>query len=328
MRNINIAFFTILLFLFSCQAKAQTENKVVNNEPQSSGKISIAFNTKTTDCIALPFGFPDISKRLSADSALPVIQNENVLKEINSLQFATPIKKEQITLPEEYDVFLPFDKNVNEKYDLIKISSRFICDGKYSLHFMAVYNTVLYAEPFIEKIYLVSTKENIPLDIKRIYLRHEGEMGFTYNTLFNIDKNHIISLQDYEFTENPFVLNPLQKYQILPSGKFARYYDHDGPFKDDEEQGMIKNHRKEGKWIEFKPNSSIDLQKYPEFTDQYTYLEAQYKNGVPAGTWNAYKLLQKYNEESGKPIITTREKGKLLYTEIYKDGLLEERKVQ
>lgn len=325
MPNINIACFTFLLFLFSCQAKAQTESKESNHEPQSTGKSSIAFNTKTTDCIMLPFGYSDISKRMSADSALPVIQNENQLKEINDLQFETPVKKDLISLPEEYNVFLPFDKNVNEKYDLIKVSSRFICNGKYSLYFMAVYNTVRYADPYIEKIYLLSTKGNIPLDIKRIYLRHEGEMGFSYNTLFNIDRNHIITLQDYEFTESPFTLQPLQKYQLLPSGKFARYYDRDGLYKSDLEQGMVKNHTKEGKWIEYQSNSSIDQQKYPEFTDSYTYLEAEYKNGKPDGTWKFYKLLQNYNEDTGKPILSTRKKGKLIYTEIYKDGALEKR---
>ncbi|MDN3692372.1 hypothetical protein QWZ06_08885 [Chryseobacterium tructae] len=328
MPKINIACFTILLLLFSCQTKAQTESKVVNNEPQSPGKRSIGFNTKTTDCIALPFGYSDISKRMSADSALPVIQNENKLKEINDLQFETSVKKDLIIFPEEYDVFLPFDKNVNEKYDLIKVSSHFVCNGKYSLHFMAVYNTVRYAEPFIEKIYLISTKDNKPFDMKRIYLHHEGEMGFANYTLFNIDKNHIISLQDYEFSESPFALKPLQKYQLLPSGIFARYYDRDGLYKDKEEQGMVKNHSREGKWIEFRPNNSIDIQKYPEFTDPYTYLEAEYKNGVPVGTWKFYKLLQKYNKETGEPIINTRKKGKLIYTETYLDGFLDERKFQ
>ncbi|UHO39651.1 hypothetical protein H5J24_06115 [Chryseobacterium capnotolerans] len=84
---------------------------------------------------------------------------------------------------------------------------------------------------------------------------------------------------------------------------------------------MVKNHTKDGKWIEYKSNSSIDIQKYPEFTDPYT-LEAEYKNGLPAGIWTFYKLLQKYNEETGKPIITTRKKGQLIYTEVHKDGML------
>lgn len=324
MPKINIACFTVLLFLFSCYSKAQTENKV-NTAAHSTDKASVFLNTNKADCINLPFGYPDISKRITVDAILPAIQDENKLKEINALQFKKSIKKDLVLLPEEYDVFLPFSTTVNEKYDQIKIASDFLCYGDYSLYFMAIYNTVRYAEPFIEKMYLVSTKDGKLIDMKRIYLNHQGEMGFANYTLFNIDKNYIISLQDYEFTENPFKLKPLKKYQILPSGKFTRYYDNDGPYKDDEEQGMVKNHHKEGKWIEFKPNGSMDLQKYPEFTDPYTYLEAEYKNGLPTGTWKFYKLLQKYNEDTGEPLINTRKKGQLIYTEMYRDGELEKR---
>ncbi|NIF06656.1 hypothetical protein F3J23_14495 [Chryseobacterium sp. Tr-659] len=326
MPKINIACFTVLFFLFSCYSKAQTENKATNTEAHSTDKGSNSSNTG--NCVSLPFGYSDLSKRTTADTALPIIQNENKLKEINSLQFNKVIQKDFVILPEEYGVPFPFSKNINEKYDQIKISSDYLCYGDYSLYFMAVYNTVRYAEPFIEKIYLISTKGNKPIDMKRLYLRHEGEMGFAEYTLFNIDKNHIISLQDYEFSESPFTLKPLYKYQVLPSGKFSRYFDRDGLYKNDEEQGMVKDHKKEGRWIETKPNSFIDLQQYPEFTDPYTYLEAEYKNGLPVGTWKFYKLLQKYNEETGEPIINTRKKGQLIYTEVYKNGVLEKQKFQ
>lgn len=324
MYKINIVF-TILFFLFSGSIKAQAENKVKSTKASSANKGSVFFNTSTADCITLPFGYSDISKRITVDSVLAAVQDKNKLKEINALQFEQVIKKELVLLPEEYDTSLPFSKNVNEKYDRITIATDFLCYGEHSLYFMAVYNTVRYAEPFIEKMYLISTKDRHAVDIKRIYLRHEGEMGYTDYTLFHIDKNYIISLRDYEFGESPFVLKPIRKYQILPSGKFSRYYDKDGFYKSDEEQGMVKNHHKEGKWIEFKPNSSIDLQKYPEFTDPYTYLEAEYKNGLPVGKWKFYKLLQKYNEETGEPIIKTRKKGQLIYTETYKNGISEKK---
>lgn len=328
MPKINITYFTVLFFLFSCYSKAQTENKTISTEARSTDKGTPVFNTNKADCISLPFGYSDLSKQTTADAALSVIQNENKLKEIKALRFETAVQKDFVQLPEEYDVFLPFNKNVNEKHDRIKIASDFLCYGDYSLYFMAVYNTVRYAEPFIEKIYLVSTKNNKPIDMKRLYLHHEGEMGFASHTLFNIDKNYIISLQDYEFSESPFTLKPAQKYQILPSGKFARYFDKDGLYKNEDEQGMVKNHTKEGKWTEYKSNSSIDIQKYPEFTDPYTYLEAEYKNGLPFGTWKFYKLLQKYNEETGQPIINTRKKGQLIYTEVYKNGALEKQEFQ
>ncbi|KFF21471.1 hypothetical protein IW22_05755 [Chryseobacterium sp. JM1] len=316
-----------MFFLFSCYSKAQTENKVIETEVHSTDKGSFSFNTNKADCITLPFGYSDISKRLTVDSILSAIEDKNKLKEFNALQFEKVIKKDLVSLPEEYDVFLPFSSTVNEKYDHIKISSHFLCYKDFSVYFMAVYNTVRYTDPFIEKMYLVSTKDGKLIDMKRIYLNHQGEMGFANYTLFNIDKNYIISLQDYELTENPFQLKPLHQYQILPSGKFARYFDKDGPFKNDEEQGLVKNHQKEGKWIESKSNGSMDLQKHPEFTDPYTYLEAEYKNGLPAGTWKFYKLLQKYSEETGEPLFNTRKKGSLIYTEMYKEGMLEKREV-
>lgn len=325
MFKINIAFFTSLFFLFSCYSKAQTENKAIETEVHSTDKGSFSFNTNKADCITLPFGYSNISKRITVDSILPAIEDKSKLEELNALQFEKVIKKDLVSLPEEYDILMPFSATVNEKYDQIKIASYFLCYKDFSVYFMAVYNTVRYTEPFIEKMYLVSTKDGKLIDMKRIYLNHQGEMGFANYTLFNIDKNYIISLQDYELTENPFQIKPLHQYQILPSGKFARYFDRNGSFKNNEEQGLVKNHHKEGKWIESKSNGSMDLQKHPEFTDPYTYLEAEYKNGLPAGTWKFYKLLQKYSEETGEPLLNTRKKGSLIYTEMYKEGVLEKR---
>ncbi|MCS4224532.1 hypothetical protein [Sphingobacterium sp. BIGb0165] len=325
MYKINIICFTTLFSFFSSYCNAQTENKAIDTEVHSTDKGALFFNKNKTDRITLPFGYSNISKQGSIDAILSTIQNEKKLKELHALNFEKVIKKDLISLPEEYDVFLPFSENVNDKYDIIKIASNFLSYGAHSLYFVAVYNTVRYAEPFIEKVYLISTKDSKPIDMKRIYLHHEGEMGFAHYTLFNIAENYIISIQDYEFSEAPLTLRPLHKYQILPSGKFSRYYDNDGFYKNDEEQGMVKNHQKDGKWMEFKSNRHIDLQRYSEFTDPYTYLEAEYKNGSPVGTRKFYKLLQKYNEETGEPILNTRKKGRLIYTEIYKEGILEKR---
>lgn len=168
MPKINIACFTVLFFLFSCYSRAQTENKIISTEARSADKESVLFNTSKADCINLPFGYSDLSKqRATADTVLPVIQDENKLKEINSLQFEKSIQKDWVSLSEEYDVFLPFNKNINERHNPIKIATKFLCDGKYSLYFMAVYNTVRYADPFIEKIYLISIKDNKPVDMKK-----------------------------------------------------------------------------------------------------------------------------------------------------------------
>lgn len=96
MFKINIVFFTGLFFLFSCYSKAQTENKAVKSEVHSTDKGSFSFNTNKADCITLPFGYSDISKRITVDPALSAIQDENKLKELNALQFEKSIKKDLV----------------------------------------------------------------------------------------------------------------------------------------------------------------------------------------------------------------------------------------
>ena len=68
-----------------------------------------------------------------------------------------------------------------------------------------------------------------------------------------------------------------------------------------------------------KPNS------YYTYSHRYTYLEANYHKGLPIGIWKFYKL--DYQEKpDGSADLSSAKKGKLLYTETYKDGELVERK--
>lgn len=323
LNKVNYTFILLLFMLLSNYCTAQTEKKSLNIPVSVKG--STFFNADKKNCIALPFGYSNISKQLPVDSILSVIQDHRGLENLYALKFEQLLKNDLVVLPETYDVSFPFEQAIGKEYSQIGIDSNFIRHRGYSLHFLAVYNVARYSEPFVEKIYLISVKKGKPVDVKRIYLHHEGEMGFTDYTLFYIDKNFIISLRDYEFNEDPFRQKPVYKFQLLSNGTFIRYYDQNGLYKTDEEQGLIKNHHKEGKWIEFKANRYVDLQEYPSFTDSYTYLEARYKGGLPDGKWNCYKLLQEYNEETGEPIINTRKKGPLIYTELYKNGLLEKR---
>jgi len=100
-----------------------------------------------------------------------------------------------------------------------------------------------------------------------------------------------------------------QKYQITPQGKFIRYYEQDGILKNDEEQGLVKNHTREGKWVEM---------------NNVYFIEAEYKEGLPINEWKYYKIVQNFTED-GIPILSSRKKGKLLYTEIYANGTLVKR---
>jgi hypothetical protein len=323
LNKVNNTFILLLFMLLSNYCKAQTENKSLNIPVFVKG--STFFNADKKNCIALPFGYSNISKQLPVDSILSAIQDHRGLENLYALKFEQLLKNNLVVLPEAYDVSFPFEQAIGKEYNQIGIASNFIRYRGDSLHFLAVYNAVRYNEPFVEKIYLISVKNGNPVDVKRIYLYHEGEMGFTNYTLFYIDKNFIISLRDYEFNENPFRQKPVYQFQLLRNGVFVRYYAQNGLYKTDEEQGSIKNHHKDGNWIEFKANRYVDLQEYPSFTDSYTYLEAKYKGGLPDGEWKCYKLLQEYNEETGEPIINTRKRGPLVYTELYKNGVLEKR---
>jgi len=146
-----------------------------------------------------------------------------------------------------------------------------------------------------------------------------------YDKFFYIDKNAIIHIKYFRADEIDTYFFRYEKYQLSPQGKFVRYYDTDGLFSNNEEHGFVKNHTREGKWVEMKPNGFYDFHTEWGIPDNYTYLEAEYKDGLPIGEWKFYKLEQEYSEEDGKPIFSTRKKGKLLYTETYKDGELVKR---
>ena len=49
------------------------------------------------------------------------------------------------------------------------------------------------------------------------------------------------------------------------------------------------------------------------------YLEAEYQDGLPINEWKFYRMEQEY-DENGRPILSTRRKGKLLYTKMYDNG--------
>jgi hypothetical protein len=138
-----------------------------------------------------------------------------------------------------------------------------------------------------------------------------------YNSkYFYMDEDEIIHVKYFHKEEEFVYFLRYEQYQISPQGKFIRYYDQDGELKNEEEQGRVKNHTREGKWVEMKPNG---------FTGSSTYLEAEYKEGLPVGEFKFYNLEQQYTDE-GKPIVSTRKKGELLYTETYQNGELKERK--
>jgi len=157
-------------------------------------------------------------------------------------------------------------------------------------------------------------------------IQYSATSSYSYSIRhFFIDEEGIIHLKDFFIDELRTSFFRHEKYQISPQGKFICYYDQNGMFSNNDERGLVKNHTREGRWIEMRSNGYIDFRSNLDFRDDCTYLEAEYKDGLPIGEWKFYKLEQEYSEEDGKPIFSTRKKGKLLYTETYKDGELVKR---
>ena len=170
------------------------------------------------------------------------------------------------------------------------------------------------------RLYLVAVKDNKITDVKWIYYNYQGEMGFSYYKLFAINFNNIITINDYEFTDTPIKKFPKEKFQVNNEGIFVRYYDKNGKFKNLNDNGYVENNKRQGKWTEIKKNSVLEENPAnSQWNDYYTYMEATYNQGIPLGELKFYKLIQKYNK-NGLPIISSRKKGKLIYTEVYENG--------
>ena len=144
-----------------------------------------------------------------------------------------------------------------------------------------------------------------------------NDLGRSYR-FFYYDNGKII-IRDLGSDETDSDAYEKRTYQLTPQGKFIRYYDTNGSFQNTDlnvtEEGLVQNHTREGLWIE------ITGSKYAPLGIGYIYLESEYKNSLPVGIWKCHQLEQQYNELY-EPILSTRKKGKLLYTETYKDGEL------
>ncbi|MDR0332280.1 MAG: G5 domain-containing protein [Dysgonamonadaceae bacterium] len=129
---------------------------------------------------------------------------------------------------------------------------------------------------------------------------------------FYYDDSGIIHIKQFGEDDDGWnVFAGYQKYQITPHGRFIRYYEQNGIFENDNEQGLVQNHTREGKWVDM---------------SNTFYIEAEYKDGLPVGKWHYYQMLRDFTEE-GFVILPSRRKGELLYTETYENGRLVSREI-
>lgn len=287
-------FYYLALFLtFSCKSTL-------------SEKKSIKITTNLVDTISLPIGDKSISSFSIDDSLF-----QNLRKQKDSILFLDKnlildsIKIKRNFTPNEEIIMVGIDENPNS----------YLIENNCVIYSDEICLKILHTK-FFNKTYLMSTQNDSIVDIKLIHYFHQGEMGFTKGRNFHLNKDGILTLLEYRLTEDKPYFS-ISKYLLNKNHYFIPFYEVNGYFNNDEEQGLVQNHTKEGIWIEKKENG------YHGFN--FTYLESEFQQGIPVGTWRYYELMEDY-DKNGSPIPKTQKKGDLLYTETYKNGDLKERK--
>lgn len=128
--------------------------------------------------------------------------------------------------------------------------------------------------------------------------------------LFYIDSTNIIHTKCFLITEEYQKCTRYEKWKIKLNGHIVRYYNQDGEINTKEEKGRALNQERVGLWSEYKPN---------RFVQTPTKAIGIYKGGEPIGSFQFFQAPY-HRDEQNNMIIDKDSKGKLLYTETYKDG--------
>ena len=310
-----------LSLLISCQTKskpvAKTQQRAETDTVQTD--TTLLFNIDTAGyLLQLPMGNPDMLKRWKNVDKTNDIYRPYIYpfaaNFCDSFLCGKTVKYDSSLFKEEYNEELPMSLyNVKPN---VSISKKILQKDNY-----LIYLACSEVSKYTVKVFLLTVKDNLVIDSKTIYSNYFGESGYTYSRVFHIDGEYKLSIRKYESSEDGLFQSPLTQYILDSSGHFVQYYAKDGIYKTKEEQGLIKNHLREGKWIEKKSNMMLYANYYALYEkNEYTYLESEYKAGVPVGEWRFYWL--DYEPKQG---YLSGKKGELVYTEIYEGGKLKER---
>jgi hypothetical protein len=208
-----------------------------------------------------------------------------------------------------------FNNNIN--VTLFSSKPVILNTGKY----IAEYNNYRY-----QRNDMISSIDGKIIDSLNVYYDTSWSIIEIYK-LFYIDKNKIIHIKYFSADEEFTNFIRYDKYKVSDKGKFVKYYDVDGEFENDEEHGFVKNHVREGKWIETRPNGYIRSHKEIGYNIHCTYLEAEYESGIPVNNWKYYKSSQKHADKTRILIPCSKNNsGDLLYMENYEQGKMVSRK--
>ncbi|MEN7547056.1 hypothetical protein AAG747_04010 [Rapidithrix thailandica] len=169
--------------------------------------------------------------------------------------------------------------------------------------------------PFSVSYYEILTVKNNNIVDRLTLDRFEGNyaIGGTYR-LFYIGPDYIIHTKDFHHGENQGEFIRYEKWQIKANGHIVHYFDSESTRIDKQDgAGKVSEHYKQGEWIEIKPSEPLALQQQQwGLENTYALAIGSYDRGERTGEWKFHE----YKE--GK-------KGKLLYTETYQNGAVQER---
>ncbi len=334
-------FFSINIFLFPLFALCQLLSAPIKMD---NGLQKIIEQANKNSLINLPYGDKNLLQQYNntwkiyntkniQDSNIKILQFDSLVGQLDIFFYNDFEDKARVRKTVSYTTnsvlfiphfAMPAAKSIKAKNIEIRCSKLF--SGRDFSTYSIVFSG---ADDCANCEYIVKRTQNILISVNRdnkivdklLIGNIEGNDLGLYRLHFYIDRNKIIHLKDFSSDELEDGFLNYELYQILPNGSFTRYYSVDGFVKNNTEQGMVIERKRDGKWIEKKQNYNIDLSSYKKFKDNYTWLEAIYKNGIPTGQWNYYKLFQK-NDDNGHAILSSQKKGKLLYVENYSNGIL------
>ncbi len=333
-------YFLLLFLLLSCKTKEEglhntfAEKAIVEEVPKNSLKTYFLTLDKT-QAITVPYGSEVLQHHFENRSeANTTFKNDTAIKKWNDstnnfIEIDSLSKNRKIGIVSYSESKKIFDKRFNIADTLkdmqFKGSKVTILDGfnTYSLisnAYLACKNCEL-QETCYQNNLISTDKNHVIQDVLCLSFKVGSDYGYN-SQYFYIDNNKVIHLKTFYEGELESQFLDYKMYQINKTGKFIRYFNKNGAYNTTNESGTVTNNTKEGKWIEIFKNDNI---KNLNYSDDYTYSEGNYNDGIPSGTFAYFKLFQEY-DENGLPIIASRKKTNLIYTEVYNKGKLIERK--
>ncbi|WP_158975465.1 hypothetical protein [Cellulophaga sp. L1A9] len=306
----------IYLFLVFSLLSCKKEKKILISEKLelSSDKPNFVSNNLEADSvfgdkvIEKPFGFSDLEKGNINNDIQALDYFKKFISGLSFKEYMGTLKS--YYTQEYYDDDLFYFPLKNKLHKLYFKDNILLKQGDISYSFIFTKKQSNNPNRNQENIFLVTLKGNEVISSKRIYSYFLGEFGLRNSRFFYINENNVLYIQDFKQEENIASISNIYKYEISEKGKFIRYYDKNGDYKNEIEEGLVKNNTREGPWVEKKRNT---------YVNDFTYLEAHFEDGKPVGEWSYFALKYKRNSE-GQADLATATKSALLYTEMYKDG--------